>query len=132
MGTEGDEEQTCVLVPIGATEDGTRELLAAPTRKEALAAYEGVHLQLPNQIPRRPANYYNRFLAEREEILRHKWIESEKAGYDIGFDGSSVLIIGSGAGGGTLGNELAQKGIRKPIISLNKLQYKKSSRTQLC
>ena len=23
---------------------------------------------------------------EREEILRHKWIESEKAGYDIGFE----------------------------------------------
>src|SRR4029077_11740830 len=26
------------------------------------------------------------FLAEREEILRHKWIESEKAGHDIGFE----------------------------------------------
>ena len=26
------------------------------------------------------------FLAEREEILRHKWLESEKAGHDIGFD----------------------------------------------
>ena len=24
--------------------------------------------------------------AEREEILKHKWIESEKAGYDIGFE----------------------------------------------
>jgi len=23
--------------------------------------------------------------AEREEVLRHKWIESEKAGYDIGY-----------------------------------------------
>lgn len=29
---------------------------------------------------------YQEFLAEREEILRHKWIESEKAGYDIGFE----------------------------------------------
>lgn len=29
---------------------------------------------------------YREFLAEREEILRHKWIESEKAGYDIGFE----------------------------------------------
>lgn len=29
---------------------------------------------------------YRDFLAEREEILKHKWIESEKAGYDIGFD----------------------------------------------
>ena len=25
------------------------------------------------------------FLAEKEEILRHKWIESERLGYDIGF-----------------------------------------------
>lgn len=29
---------------------------------------------------------YREFLAERQEILRHKWIESEKAGYDIGFE----------------------------------------------
>ena len=29
---------------------------------------------------------YKEFLAERREILRHKWIESEKAGYDIGFE----------------------------------------------
>ena len=29
---------------------------------------------------------YKEFLAERDEILRHKWIESEKAGYDIGFE----------------------------------------------
>jgi hypothetical protein len=30
--------------------------------------------------------WYKEFLAEREEILCHKWIESEKAGYDIGFE----------------------------------------------
>ena len=29
---------------------------------------------------------YKEFLAEREEILKHKWIESEKAGKDIGFE----------------------------------------------
>lgn len=29
---------------------------------------------------------YREFLAEREEILRHKWIESEKAGHDVGFE----------------------------------------------
>lgn len=29
---------------------------------------------------------YKEFLAEREEILRHKWIESEKVGHDIGFE----------------------------------------------
>lgn len=32
------------------------------------------------------SSLYQEFLAEREEILRHKWIESEKAGYDIGFE----------------------------------------------
>ena len=29
---------------------------------------------------------YREFQAEREEILRHKWIESEKAGRVIGFE----------------------------------------------
>ena len=29
---------------------------------------------------------YKEFLAERDEILKHKWIESEKAGTDIGFE----------------------------------------------
>ena len=29
---------------------------------------------------------YRELLAERDEILRHKWIESERAGRDIGFD----------------------------------------------
>ena len=29
---------------------------------------------------------YKEFLAEREQILLHKWLESEKAGYDIGFE----------------------------------------------
>ena len=28
---------------------------------------------------------YREFLAERDEILKHKWIESEKQGQDIGF-----------------------------------------------
>ncbi len=29
---------------------------------------------------------YRGLLAERAEILRHKWIESEKVGHDIGFE----------------------------------------------
>jgi len=32
------------------------------------------------------SSLYREFQAEREEILRHKWLESEKAGYDIGFE----------------------------------------------
>ncbi len=34
----------------------------------------------------RNSNLYREFQAEREEILKHKWIESEKAGHDIGFE----------------------------------------------
>lgn len=33
---------------------------------------------------------YQEFLAERDEILRHKWLESEKVGYDIGFERALV------------------------------------------
>jgi len=29
---------------------------------------------------------YLEFLAERDELLKHKWIESEKLGYDVGSD----------------------------------------------
>lgn len=32
------------------------------------------------------SSLYQEFLAEREEILRHKWLESEKAGRDVGFE----------------------------------------------
>lgn len=34
----------------------------------------------------RNSTLYKEFQAERDEILKHKWIESEKAGYDIGFE----------------------------------------------
>jgi hypothetical protein len=33
---------------------------------------------------------YREFQAEKEEILKHKWIESEKAGHDIGFERALV------------------------------------------
>jgi hypothetical protein len=32
------------------------------------------------------SSLYREFQAEREEIMRHKWLESEKAGFDIGFE----------------------------------------------
>jgi hypothetical protein len=49
---------------------------------------------MPNNSQEAPGNtefikqtsLYREFQAEREEILRHKWFESEKAGYDIGFE----------------------------------------------
>jgi hypothetical protein len=33
---------------------------------------------------------YREFQAEQEEILRHKWYESEKKGHDIGFELAQV------------------------------------------
>ncbi len=36
------------------------------------------------------SSIYREFLAERDEILRHKWIESEKLGVDIGFNKALV------------------------------------------
>ena len=36
------------------------------------------------------SSVYREFLEEREEILKHKWLESEKKGYDIGY--STALI----------------------------------------
>ena len=32
------------------------------------------------------SSLYQEFLAEREEILKHKWLESERLGYDICFE----------------------------------------------
>jgi hypothetical protein len=32
------------------------------------------------------SSLYRDFLAEREEILKHKWCESQKTGWDIGFE----------------------------------------------
>ena len=32
------------------------------------------------------SSLYQEFLAEREEVLRHKWLESERLGHDIGFE----------------------------------------------
>jgi hypothetical protein len=36
------------------------------------------------------SSLYREVLAEKEEILRHKWFESEKAGRDIGFESALV------------------------------------------
>jgi hypothetical protein len=32
------------------------------------------------------SSLYREFQAEREEILKHKWFESEKAGHVVGFE----------------------------------------------
>lgn len=47
-------------------------------KKETAAAIPAMSLQ--------QSKVYQEFLAEREEILKHKWLESEKIGRDIGHD----------------------------------------------
>ena len=44
------------------------------------------HGELNGEELLKNSSLYREFLAERGEILRHKWIESEKAGRDIGFE----------------------------------------------
>ena len=47
----------------------------------------GNSLSTPNsQEFVKESSLYQEFLAEREEILRHKWLESERLGKDIGFE----------------------------------------------
>ena len=43
-----------------------------------------------SQMVLKSTSLYREFQAEKEEILRHKWIESEKLGYDIGFERALV------------------------------------------
>ena len=38
------------------------------------------------QNPCERSYHYQLHLLQRDEILKHKWIESEKAGYDVGFE----------------------------------------------
>jgi hypothetical protein len=42
--------------------------------------------ELPASDLLKNSSLYREFQAERDEILKHKWIESEKAGHDIGFE----------------------------------------------
>jgi len=50
----------------------------------------------PQSVPEsfRKTRLYQAFCAEKAEILRHKWIESEKAGRDIGFEVALIDWIG--------------------------------------
>ncbi len=40
--------------------------------------------------PLSTSTLYREFQAEKAEILRHKWLESEKVGHDIGFERALV------------------------------------------
>jgi hypothetical protein len=59
----------------------------------------------------RNSSLYREFLAEREEILRHKWIESEKVGHDIGFERALLDWVMRHRGG------WRQERLRKPAVA---------------
>ena len=46
-----------------------------------------------NTNPFTGSSVYQEFLQEREEILRLKWIESEKAKKDIGFERALLIWV---------------------------------------
>lgn len=50
-----------------------------------------VSCELPGRLER--SALYRDFVAERDEILRHRWLESEKAGRDIGFETALVSWV---------------------------------------
>lgn len=39
------------------------------------------------------SHLYREFLAERDEIHRHKWLESEQAGRDVGMDAAVISWV---------------------------------------
>ena len=53
--------------------------------KETPSALMSKDLSNGNDLVRN-SSLYKEFQAELDEILRHKWLESEKAGRDIGFE----------------------------------------------
>lgn len=41
----------------------------------------------------RRSRLFREYQAEREEILRHKWFESQRAGHDIGFESALMSWV---------------------------------------
>lgn len=59
----------------------------AKAPKKGVEAYQKpVPMNTPDTKFYTKSSLYQEFLAEREEILRYKWLESERLGYDIGFE----------------------------------------------
>lgn len=63
-----------------------RGMLHSCVSKERGTFMSDQNSQIDGNSLLKSSSLYREFQAEREEILRHKWLESEKAGYDIGFE----------------------------------------------
>ncbi len=49
--------------------------------------------ELPNELesaPRSGSTSYREFLADREDLMQHKWLMSEKAGRDVGLEAALI------------------------------------------
>jgi len=44
----------------------------------------------PTEDDGTPKSLYQRFLLFREDVLRHKWLKSEEAGEDVGFEAALI------------------------------------------
>jgi hypothetical protein len=62
------------------------------------------------------SSLYQEFLAEREEILKHKWLESERLGYDVGFERALLDWIRKHREGWRAARrqQLSQAGVKTP------------------
>ena len=70
----------------GNEHDGAFQMTAFNTQKKA-GRLSG--RKVPDSLTRliaQQSSLFRETLAEREEILRHKWFLSERAGRDVGFD----------------------------------------------
>ena len=47
-------------------------------------------LNEPESAPRPGSTSYREFLADREDLMQHKWLLSEKAGRDVGLEASLI------------------------------------------
>ncbi|RFC42843.1 MAG: Universal stress protein family protein, partial [Verrucomicrobia bacterium] len=81
-----------ILVPVDLSAATARVCAAACTLARLLQA-RLVLLHVVQPQPLLPGDLYAfdagavaDAMAEREEILKHKWLESERLGYDIGFE----------------------------------------------
>ncbi len=65
------------------------------------------------------SSLYQEFLAEREEILKHKWLESERLGYDVGFERALLDWIRKHREGWRAARrqQMAQVGVARPAAA---------------
>ena len=72
--------ETNVIQKLQQDEETALDALGELAQKDSTEATIAEYAMINNSV------LYKEFLAERQEILCHKWIESEKAGDDIGFE----------------------------------------------